>query len=60
MPVSKTAMQQSDNFLARIHIDGWLLSGLLVVMTIGLLTIYSASGQDMELIQRQVLSLIHI
>lgn len=54
MPVSKTAMQQSDSFLARIHIDGWLLAGLLVLMTIGLFTIYSASGQDMELIKRQV------
>ncbi|MBT4882738.1 MAG: rod shape-determining protein RodA, partial [Glaciecola sp.] len=55
MPVSKTAMQQSDNFLARLHIDGWLLAGLFVLMTIGLFTIYSASGQDMALIQRQVI-----
>ena len=54
MPVTKTAMQQSDSLLTRVHIDGWLLSGLLVLMTIGLFTIYSASGQDMALIQRQI------
>ena len=57
MPVSKTGIQQRDRFLATIHIDGWLLAGLLLLMAIGLMTIYSASGQDMALIKRQVIRL---
>lgn len=40
--------------LAAIHIDLPLLLGLLALMGVGLFTIYSAGGQDMALIQRQV------
>jgi len=57
MPVSKTGIQQRDRFLTKIHIDGWLLAGLLLLMAIGLMTIYSASGQDMALIKRQLIRL---
>ena len=53
MPVNNS-IRQSDGFLTKIHIDGWLLLSLLLLMTIGLMTIYSASGQDIELIKRQV------
>ena len=42
------------SLLNRIHCDGLLFLGLLVLMVVGLLTIYSAGGQDMGLIQRQV------
>jgi|TARA_R110000868_G_scaffold13354_7_gene62499 rod shape determining protein RodA len=42
------------SFLNRIHCDGVLLLGLLVLMAVGLVTIYSAGGQDIGLIQRQV------
>ena len=41
------------SFLRRIHIDGWLLLGLLVLMSVGLFTLYSASGQDEGQMQRQ-------
>lgn len=41
-------------FFDAIHIDPWLLLGLLVLMSVGLVTIYSAGGQDIGLIQRQV------
>jgi rod shape determining protein RodA len=44
----------NDSFLRRIHCDGPLLFGLFVLMAVGLVTIYSAGGQDMDLIQRQV------
>ena len=41
-------------FFNAIHIDPWLLLGLIILMVVGLATIYSAGGQDMGLIQRQV------
>ena len=45
------------SILQRIHIDGVLLIGLLTLMAVGLITIYSAGGQDPALIQRQVIRL---
>ncbi|WJG07824.1 rod shape-determining protein RodA [Aliiglaciecola sp. LCG003] len=42
------------SILATLHIDGALLLGLLVLMAVGIFTIYSAGGQDLDLIQRQV------
>ncbi|MDF2179334.1 rod shape-determining protein RodA [Aliiglaciecola sp. CAU 1673] len=41
----------------RLHIDPWLLLGLLILMGTGLVVIYSAGGQDMDLILRQVIRL---
>ena len=41
------------SFLQRIHIDGWLLIGLLVLSSVGLVTLYSASGQDIGQMERQ-------
>ncbi|MFC3093590.1 rod shape-determining protein RodA [Alteromonas sediminis] len=41
-------------FLAAIHIDLTLLVGLLTLMSVGLVAIYSAGGQDIDLIYRQV------
>ncbi|MBO1255404.1 rod shape-determining protein RodA [Alteromonas sp. 5E99-2] len=40
-------------FFNALHIDLWLFVGLLVLMSVGLITIYSAGGQDIGLIQRQ-------
>ena len=40
--------------LNKLHCDGPLLLGLLLLMAVGLLTIYSAGGQDLDLIQRQL------
>ncbi|BFT30169.1 peptidoglycan glycosyltransferase MrdB [Alteromonas sp. D210916BOD_24] len=45
------------SLLQRIHIDGWLLLGLLVLSGVGLFTLYSASGQDMGQMERQVVRL---
>ena len=47
----------NSSFLSRIHCDGPLLFGLLILMAVGLVTIYSAGGQDMALIQRQLVRL---
>ncbi|MDC8830894.1 rod shape-determining protein RodA [Alteromonas gilva] len=41
----------------RFHIDLPLLLGLLVLMGVGLVTIYSAGGQDIGLIERQIVRL---
>ena len=43
--------------LAKIHLDGPLLLALLALMTVGLVTIYSAGGQDLTLIQKQLVRL---
>jgi rod shape determining protein RodA len=47
----------SRSFWNRIHCDGILLFGLLMLMIVGLFTIYSAAGQDIGLIQRQLIRL---
>ena len=45
------------SFLAKIHIDGPLILGLLLLMSVGLVTIYAAGGQDWGLIQLQLIRL---
>ncbi|WP_340678160.1 rod shape-determining protein RodA [Paraglaciecola sp.] len=47
----------NSSFLRRIHCDGPLLFGLFLLMIVGLVTIYSAGGQDIDLIQRQLVRL---
>jgi rod shape determining protein RodA len=47
----------NSSFLRRIHCDGPLLFGLFLLMIVGLVTIYSAGGQDIDLIQRQLIRL---
>lgn len=44
-------------FLRRVHIDGPLLGGLLLVCTLGLVVLYSAMGENLELWLRQCLRL---
>jgi rod shape determining protein RodA len=51
---SNTLTSNKTNLLQRIHIDGWLLLGLLVLMSVGLVTLYSASGQDEGQVERQI------
>ena len=52
--MKRTQLKQNQStLLERIHIDGWLLLGLLVLMVVGLYTLYSASGQDMGQMERQ-------
>ncbi|MBN7828137.1 rod shape-determining protein RodA, partial [Bowmanella dokdonensis] len=41
----------------KIHIDLPLLLGLLTLMGVGLFVIYSAGGQDWDLIKRQLIRL---
>jgi rod shape determining protein RodA len=48
----------NQSLLKNLHIDGLLLFGLLALMTVGIVTIYAASGQDWQLIQRQIIRLV--
>ncbi len=45
------------SWLNKIHIDGWLLLGLCVLISLGLAIIWSAGGQDIALIERQLIRL---
>lgn len=44
-------------FLQRLHLDGLLLAGLLVLSGIGLVILYSASGQSEAILERQLVRL---
>ncbi len=48
-----TLKPNQTSLLQRIHIDGWLMLGLLALMAVGLITLYSASGQDPGQMERQ-------
>ncbi len=43
---------------ARLHLDGWLLGLLLLTASVGLLTLYSASGQNWALVLKQSISFL--
>ncbi|PJG59187.1 rod shape-determining protein RodA [Aeromonas cavernicola] len=51
-PMSNSARQQSIWY--KLHIDLPLLLGLLAVMTLSMVVLYSASGQDLDAIVRQL------
>ena len=56
--MKKTTLNERQTTIWQtLHIDIPLLLGLLVLMGVGLVTIYSAGGQDMDLINRQVIRL---
>ncbi len=48
-------MVRSSRLATRLHIDPSLLSGALLLCTIGLVVLYSAGGQDVAVVLRQAL-----
>jgi rod shape determining protein RodA len=48
---------RSRTLLGRLHIDLPLLGGLLALCAFGLAVLYSASGQDIEMVERQAVRL---
>lgn len=57
--MKKTTLSTTPTtFWQRIHIDVPLMLGLLVLMAVGLFTLYSASGQDIGQMERQVTRLV--
>jgi len=55
LPPSEPA--QHRGLLARLHLDLPLLTGLLLLSGFGLVVLYSASGQDMQQVERQLVRL---
>ncbi|KUJ00218.1 rod shape-determining protein RodA [Vibrio sp. MEBiC08052] len=49
---------QSRAFFERLHIDLPLLLGLLLVMGFGLVVMYSASGQNLAMMERQAMRMV--
>ena len=55
-PRDGTTMQMQPGRWTRMHIDPWLLGLLLLATIFGLIVLYSASGQDSEMVTRQAIS----
>ena len=53
LPQASHAFQRRQHILNRLHIDGWLLLPLLILFGIGLAVLYSASDQNMAMVERQ-------
>ena len=53
--LSPTDPNRRQGSLARIHLDLPLLLGLLLICAFGLVVLYSASGQDISQVERQLL-----
>jgi rod shape determining protein RodA len=52
-------MRASDRDLfTRLHIDGPLLGGALLLCTLGLVVLYSASGQSLDVVLRQAMRML--
>lgn len=49
LPGAQHHLKRKENLLTRIHLDGWLLLALLILMGVGLLVLYSASGANMDI-----------
>ena len=57
VPDSKVSAGPLAGWATRLHIDMPLLTGLLVLSGLGLVVLYSATGQDWDQVERQVLRL---
>ncbi|MGB0722926.1 MAG: rod shape-determining protein RodA [Gammaproteobacteria bacterium] len=54
LPGESSAERRERGALMRIHLDGPLLMGLLLISLLGLAVLYSAGGSDMEIMKRQL------
>ena len=50
-------MEQNRSLAQRLHLDLPLLAGLLILSGIGLVVLYSAGGESMQLVTRQAVRL---
>ncbi len=55
-PRDGTTMQMQPGRWTRMHLDPWLLGLLLLATIFGLIVLYSASGQDSDMVTRQAIS----
>ncbi|RXJ73091.1 rod shape-determining protein RodA [Veronia nyctiphanis] len=49
---------QKKSIFDRLHVDGPLLLGILALMAFGLIVMFSASGQDAAMIERQIIRMV--
>lgn len=54
LPDSSLYFKKNISIWRLIHIDPWLLLGLLILTGYGLIVLYSASGQSQHMIKRQI------
>lgn len=54
LPQKETVYRQKKGFWFSLHLDSWLLLGILLLMMTGSLIVYSASGSDLEVLIRHV------
>jgi rod shape determining protein RodA len=55
LPAKEKVYRQNKGLLVSLHIDGWLLLGILGLIVIGSLVVFSASGADPEVLSRHLL-----
>lgn len=55
--MSRIAIQERRGLGQRLHLDFPLVTGLLLLSAVGLVVLYSAGGQDIQLVLRQALRL---
>jgi hypothetical protein len=48
LPGAHLHLKKKEGWMTRIHLDGWLLLALLVLMSSGLLILYSATGSNLD------------
>nr|WP_044410266.1 rod shape-determining protein RodA [Thiomicrospira microaerophila] len=56
-PADQTYVKPTS-WLARLHLDGWLLLGLLLLLGTGLIAIYSASGGDINVTKNHAIRIL--
>ncbi len=55
LPAKEKVYRQNKGLLVSLHIDAWLLLGILGLIVIGSLIVFSASGADSEVLSRHLL-----
>lgn len=51
---SQTLYKQNKGWLARLHLDAWLLTGILLLLTLSVAIVYSASGGEWAVAERHI------
>jgi rod shape determining protein RodA len=55
LPAKEKVYRQNKGLLVSLHIDAWLLLGILGLIVIGSLIVFSASGADPEVLSRHLI-----
>ncbi|MDR9468424.1 rod shape-determining protein RodA [Marinospirillum sp.] len=58
LPGAHLHLKKKEGWMTRIHLDGWLLLALLVLMSCGLLILYSATGSNLDVTLSQAYRLL--